>query len=267
MAEKQSSGFEDGFLDIVEDQLKQCRQRLKDLDEDITRLQGNREDEAKRVAQLEDLLRGNRPPAVDEDAESTLNVARRPRGPIADADAVVALIAEFGGPMHYREIHKTMVDRGYQIGGRGNPDTLLSRYFDDRRLVRVERGTYDLAVQTTTKSNGKEPTDEAVHLQHMSFDPRPPRFEIPLPPAKISRGMGLREMAAEVLRQAGKPLHYTKITKQILRSGSWQPVTKTPEASINSAMVIDIRDNGDKSVFVRKRRGTYGLREWSEDEA
>ena len=264
MTDQQTGGFEDGFLDIVEEQLKQCRQRLADLDKNITRLQGERAEEANRVAQLEDLLSDNRPPVGGEGVEPTLNSAQEPRGPIADADAVVALIEEIGDPMHYRDIHKALVERGYEIGGRGNPDTLLSRYFKDERLVRVEPGTYDLAKQETAESEGVETTDAAVRARRKSFDPHPSRLELPLPPVKLSRGMGLREMAAGVLRKAGKPLHYTEVTKQILRSKAWKPVTRTPEASVNSAMVIDIRDQGDRSTFVRVGRGVYGLRERNE---
>ena len=65
-------------------------------------------------------------------------------GAFADADAVVNLIREQGA-MHYHNIHSVLVERGFEIGGKGGADTLLSRYFNDRRLRRIARGTYDLA--------------------------------------------------------------------------------------------------------------------------
>ena len=63
-------------------------------------------------------------------------------GRVATADDVVKLLIEKGEPMHYKAIHAEFVDRGFEIGGRGNADTLLARYFKDPRLERVARGTY-----------------------------------------------------------------------------------------------------------------------------
>ena len=263
MATQKTSGFEDGFLDLVDEQLRRCRQELRDLDEDITRLQEHRADAAKRVAQLEGLLRDNRPPDEDEGADPSLLPTSKSRGSIADADAVVELVCENGGPMHYHEIHETLVGRGFEIGGEGSANTLLSRFFNDRRLTRVSRGTYALANQDARKAEGAE---IAHQTRPKTFNPRPPRFELPLPPAKLAKGMGLRDMAAEVLRQAGKPLHYRKVTEQILNSGVWQPVTETPEASVRSAMGIDIKKERTKSMFVSRRgTGFYSLREWEQE--
>ena len=267
MATQRTGGFEDGFLDLVEEQLKRCRQELRALDEDVKRLQEQRADAAKRVAQLENLLRANRPPDEDESAEPSSVPTPKPRGPIADADAVIALIRESGRPMHYQEIHETLVGRGYEIGGEGSANTLLSRFFNDERLVRRSRGTYDLANREASKTYTAEPADKAVRARSQAFDLRPSRLEIPLSPAKLTKGMGLREMAAEVLRQAGKCLHYQKITKQILDSGVWQPVTETPWASVRSAMGTDIKHNGANSLFASRRgTGIYSLREWEDSD-
>ena len=199
MTRERSAGFEDSFLEIVEEQLNRCRARLIALEEDLSRLQVERAEEVKRVAQLEDLLHSNQPSAVPV-VESSTDSAQEFHSPIAIADAPV------------------------------------------------------------------EATDNPARVRATSLGLRPSRFEVPLPPTNLNRRMGLRDKAAEVLRQAGKPLHYTEITRQILRSGDWEPVTKTPGASVNSAMVIDIRDQGDSSTFVRVRRGVYGLREWKEDD-
>lgn len=98
------------------------------------------------MAQLEGLLNG---PDVEQPAPAPGKDAQAPAlpqmpGAFADADAVVNLIREQGA-MHYHNIHSVLVERGFEIGGKGGADTLLSRYFNDRRLRRIARGTYDLA--------------------------------------------------------------------------------------------------------------------------
>ena len=263
------SGFQDGFLEIVEEQLKLCQQEVRDLDQQIERkqqeiadLRAERGLAAKRAQQLEDVLGGQEP---DDGQQAAPVPSPKPSKPLADADAVVELIQERGA-MHYLDIHRTLVARGFEIGGEGKADTLLSRYFKDPRLVRVARGTYGFANQEAPETDEAESVDKSVRVRSMTFDPRPTRFEVPLPPVKLSRGMGLRDMAAEVLRQTDKPLHYRTITDQILNSGVWQPVTDTPEASVRSAMGIDIRDNGANSLFMfRRGTGIYSLREWEDD--
>ncbi|MCY3569547.1 MAG: DUF4357 domain-containing protein [Chloroflexi bacterium] len=180
MVARLSSGFEDGFLDLVEEQLNRCRQKLIELDKKITGLQEERADEAKRIVQLEGLLRGNRSPGEGEDPEPSPIPPSRPRGPIADADAVVELIRESGGPMHYLEIHETLVGRGFEIGGKGNAATLLSRYSKDPRLSRVARGTYDIVSRYPDPSKGLGWSDRGETVQ---FPTESNRETSPLPQA------------------------------------------------------------------------------------
>lgn len=262
-----SGGFEDGFLDLVADQLESCREELSDLDLAIIRLQEQRADCAKRVSLLEEIV--NRSESADSGISSSTgkrpNPGVKPPRPFANADTVVGLICERGEAMHYLDIHETLVARGFEIGGKGNPDTLLSRFFDDERLVRVARGTYGLSDRQVEETAATQPVDEAVKVEAKPLRLHRARLELPLPPVKLSRSMNLAEMAAEVLHRTGKPLHYQKITEQILNSGAWKPITKTPGASVNSAMVIDIQKNETKSQFVRTGRGVYALREWEGD--
>ena len=270
MPQSNRSGYQDGFLEIVEEQLKLCQQEVRDLDQQIERkhqeiadLRAERGLAAKRAQQLEDVLGGQEPDSVQQ-ADPTPSPS--PGKPLADADAVVELIQECGA-MHYLDIHRTLVARGFEIGGEGKADTLLSRYFKDPRLVRVARGTYGLAKQAATQPVSSQQSDEIANPDPRRSRIRRKRPELPLPPVKLHGGMNLTEMAEEVLRTSGKPLHYRRITEQILRSGAWTPITKTPEASVRSAMGIDVRDNGPKSLFVfRRGTGMYGLREWQHDE-
>lgn len=261
MTQRTRRGFQDGFIEIVEEQLKLCQEEVRDFDQEIERkqeeiveLRSERAAAAKRAQQLEDVLgRSN----SEEGPLAAPVPSPKPNKPLADAGAVVELIREHGEAMHYLDIHRTLVARGVEIGGEGKADTLLSRYFNDPRLIRVSRGTYDLADRANDDTNpDAKPKPTFSRLA---------QFKLPSPPARrLNSRMTVAEMAAATLRQAGEPLHYGDITERILKSGAWQTRGKTPQDSVNSVMVVDIRDNGKNSVFVRKSRGVYGLREWEE---
>ena len=259
MSQRSVTGFQDGFIEIVEEQLKLCLQEVRDYDQqidakrqEIDSLCTERDEAARRAQQLRGLLSGS------EGRHKAADTGPQPTKRIADADAVVELVREHGEAMHYIEIHRSLVERGFEIGGEGKADTLLSRYFKDPRLARVSRGTYDLA----------ERAHEAVNTDEKRTRPisRLQRPKLPSAPTReLNSRMTLSEMVVRTLQQAGKPLHYRDITDRIQKSGVWQSGGKTPEASVNSVMVVDIRDQGDRSVFVRERRGVYGLREWKGD--
>ncbi len=85
------------------------------------------------------------------------------------------------------------------------------------------------------------------------------------------RERNVTEMAEQTLREAvgflHEPLHYREITRLMLQSGRWQTDGKTPEATVNSAIIVDMQRNGEASLFIRVRRGIYGLREWNDNTA
>ena len=152
------SALESSFLDLAREQLDQARAQVADLDDRIANGQREHAAAAHGVAQLEGLLNG---PGVEQSTTAPGKDAQAPtlpqtRGAFADADAVVNLIREQGA-MHYHNIHSVLVERGFEIGGKGGADTLLSRYFNDPRLRRISRGTYDLAEQAMSSN------DSAAH--------------------------------------------------------------------------------------------------------
>ncbi len=144
-----TGGFQDGFIEIVKEQLIALRKDLDRHDEAIRRHESRASDEraaraetARRIAQLEELL----PTGSHENPLPSTQRQLSAVPPLADANSVVALIREKGA-MHYVAIHRELLERGFKIGGEGNANTLLSRYFNDARLKRVARGTYALSEQ------------------------------------------------------------------------------------------------------------------------
>jgi hypothetical protein len=72
------------------------------------------------------------------------------------------------------------------------------------------------------------------------------------------------EAAAEVLRQAGKPLHYKEITELAIARNLLSHVGKTPEVTMSHRLTSAIKKN-DKEVPITKiRPGVFALREWEE---
>lgn len=74
--------------------------------------------------------------------------------------------------------------------------------------------------------------------------------------------MNVLTAAATILQEANEPLHYQEITQRIIAHGLWQPKGKTPDATVNARLAVDIKDNQDKSLFYRQKAAVFGLREW-----
>ena len=69
----------------------------------------------------------------------------------------------------------------------------------------------------------------------------------------------LRQAALELLQEIG-PTHYQELTNQILDRGLASSSSKTPAASLNAIIAVDIKRNGSRSEFIRVRPGVFGLR-------
>ncbi len=68
-----------------------------------------------------------------------------------------------------------------------------------------------------------------------------------------------KDIAYQILKQAGKPLHSKEITKIALARGWLKTGGKTPEATMNAQLIVDINTRGDKSKFVKTGPSTFGL--------
>jgi restriction system protein len=74
--------------------------------------------------------------------------------------------------------------------------------------------------------------------------------------------MKILDAIEQVLKDAGAPLHYEEITKQVLEKGLWTAAGKTPDATINARLAVDIKGNGKQSRFQRTDKGMFALRSW-----
>jgi hypothetical protein len=72
------------------------------------------------------------------------------------------------------------------------------------------------------------------------------------------------EAAAEVLRQAGKPLHYKEITELAIAKNLLSHVGKTPEVTMSHRLTSAIKKDDKDVPIVKVKPGIFALREWEE---
>jgi restriction system protein len=65
--------------------------------------------------------------------------------------------------------------------------------------------------------------------------------------------------ALKVLQDSPAPLHYKEITRRILDAGLWHTAGKTPAATINAQLAVDVKTNGPASAFRRAGKAMYAV--------
>lgn len=68
-----------------------------------------------------------------------------------------------------------------------------------------------------------------------------------------------KESAIQILKKAKKPLHHSEITRLALESGILQTEGATPENTMHAQIVMDIKNKGKGSFFIRTAPGTFSL--------
>jgi len=69
-----------------------------------------------------------------------------------------------------------------------------------------------------------------------------------------------KSIATKIITEAGKPLHYREITRIAQEQGLLQTSGKTPWATMNAQLSMDIVNNGENSTFYRAQPGFFGLK-------
>jgi hypothetical protein len=68
-----------------------------------------------------------------------------------------------------------------------------------------------------------------------------------------------KNIACQILAEAKKPLHSREITKIALQRGLLQTSGKTPQATMNAQLVMDVVKNKDKSLFIKTAPSVFAL--------
>ena len=68
-----------------------------------------------------------------------------------------------------------------------------------------------------------------------------------------------KDIAYQILKGEGKPLHYREITDIAIRKGLLTTAGKTPWATMNAQLAMDIKNKGEESRFHRAEPGMYAV--------
>ena len=72
--------------------------------------------------------------------------------------------------------------------------------------------------------------------------------------------MSFKTVAFEILKYAKEPLHIKEIVKRAKQKRMLETAGETPELSMSSMFLMDMKKNGDKSWFYKTGKSIYGLR-------
>jgi len=75
---------------------------------------------------------------------------------------------------------------------------------------------------------------------------------------RATTGEPAKQVAIDVLREAGEPLHAKEIAKRVIDSGRSRLGGKTPEQTITAMLAVGSKPGGP---FARVEKGTYALAE------
>ncbi len=69
-----------------------------------------------------------------------------------------------------------------------------------------------------------------------------------------------KQAAVRVLQEAKTPLHIKEITRRAIKAGYLVTDGKTPEATMNALLIVDVNKNGEKSIFEKVAPSTFKLK-------
>jgi restriction system protein len=169
-------------------------------------------------------------------------------------DAAERVLTEIGEPLHYREITHLILEKDlWKTEGKTPDQTVNARLAVDikkngpeSRFMRVEPGVFalrswDLEEYITSNKRSESKEDD----NKLSFT----------------------DAAEFVLDHTDekRPLHYREITDRILELDLVDTEGKTPEATLYSLILTEIKrytERGDRPRFVKYGQGVVGLRKW-----
>ena len=150
----------------------------------------------------------------------------------------------------------------------------------DRAFVKVGRNLVEVRVDgkteggwNVTSRTGKSMTVKTLLTSegdtlaaHEAEDPAPAKAEAkakiaaPSPKAVPRKGLGLLSAAAAVLERSDAPMSVKAMIEAAKSDGLWSPGSgKTPEQTLYSAIIREIRDKGNASRFRKEGRGLFAF--------
>lgn len=173
------------------------------------------------------------------------------------ADAAERVLRMHSGqePLHYHEITRRGLDLGLVTTTAEVPAAALNSSVSSDILRRRESGRLQRFVRSGAGLIGLAITDPKPKNEEGLETGR--KVVPDQPSTRNHPRMTALNAAAEVLREAGMPLHIKSITDRIIERGLWKTNGKTPWWSVNSRIGSEIANKGERSRFRRVKRAVY----------
>ena len=170
-------------------------------------------------------------------------------------DAAFQVLEEVGHPLHYKQLTSLILAKQlWRSGGKTPAATINARLSRDikskgpaSRFVRLAKGEIGLAMHPNSTVEAAKPDQ--------------PKQESPPEPSST---LTFPEAAEKILQDCGGPLHYKEITQRALAAGLLSTVGKTPAATMNATILVEVaRDEkrGKVPRFERLGKGYIQLRQ------
>jgi restriction system protein len=183
--------------------------------------------------------------------------------------AAEVALKEAGKPLHYKEITQLMLDRGlWQTDGE-TPDATINakiavdikQYGTHSLFQRTDKGVFALRAWGLPE----------FHASGKSADVEDDTQQMATAVSTI-KSFSFTDAAEQVLKQfsGGKPMYYRDITRKALEQDLIKTKGLTPEATLYSQILSEIRRQGrkgDTPRFIMHRGGLVGLSRWQQIEA
>jgi restriction system protein len=169
-------------------------------------------------------------------------------------DAAEKILMDTGKPLHYAVITDLMLENGlWETEGKTPDQTVnarlavdIKKHGEDSRFMRTEPGIFALR-----KWDLKEYVVDRESSETKSSDEK----------------YSFTDAAEYILDNADekRPLHYREITDRILEQDLVDTKGKTPEATLYSMILTEIKrytERGDRPRFIKYGQGLVGLRKW-----
>ena len=110
------------------------------------------------------------------------------------------------------------------------------------------------------KKKGKKRSKKRAAKPKAKAKPKAPaKPKVPAKPAKAGKRMSGLDAAAKVLDEAKAPMGCKAIAEKVLAKKYWQTGGKTPWATLNAAMLREIKAKGSAARFRKAGRGKFTL--------
>ena len=189
-------------------------------------------------------------------------------------DAVHAVLAQAGEPLHVNDLTQRLLDAGlWSSDGKTPAATVGAKLYTDikkkghqSQFIQAGKATFALNPDYVDESD--EPvTDEPENESSPGADE--PIGKATQVTEGVKKRLSFTDAAEDVLRRHAdrEPMHYRDITDKVLEENLVKTSGKTPEATLYAQIITEnarAEKRGKATRFVRHGKGLVGLSEWLE---